>query len=205
MAGFAGVFRSPYIFGIALFVVLIGVASTFLYFTRLRLVAAATPTLEHRSELFARIDFWIQVATLVAQAVVTSRIMRVAGVATALAVFPCLAAGGFAVLAVLPTLTVLILVSAALRAAEVGVTRPARETLFTVIHREEKYQAKPVIDTFFYRAGDAAGSQLEGSLFAWLGPGLLWVVLAGLPITAVWVALSIYLGRAQVRLSAGGS
>jgi AAA family ATP:ADP antiporter len=205
LAGITAMVRSPYILGIAVFVVFVGVVMTFLYFTGLRLVAAASPTVEHRTALFASINFWIQVATLVAQALVTGRIMRVAGVATALAVLPCVAASGFAVLVAFPTLVVYALVSAAVRATEVGITRPARETLFTVLQREQKYKAKSLIDTFFYRAGDATGAQFEGWLFDKFGLGLMMLALAILPITVVWVVVSIFLGRTQARLSEDGS
>ncbi len=218
LAGITAVARSPYILGIAGFVVLVGIVRTFLYFTGLRLVEAATETVGHRTVLFAHINLWIQIATLLAQALLTGRIMRL-GVPTALAVLPGLAAGGFALLVLLPTLTVYTLVSAAFQAAQVGITRPARETLFTVLGREQKYKAKSFIDTFFYRAGDATGAQVEGLLFragsaagvhfegllfASLNLGLLSVGLAVLPITAAWIVLSVYLGRAQTRRAQTG-
>jgi AAA family ATP:ADP antiporter len=200
LAGVTALIRSPYILGIAAFVALAGVMSTFLYFTQLRLVEKAGQTVEDRTVLFANINVWIQVATLTAQAVVTGRIMRFAGVASALAVLPCVAACGFAVLAARPTLFVYTLVGAAVKAAQVGVTRPARETLFTVLDREQKYKAKSFIDTFCYRAGDATGAQIELALAA-LGPGLLPLALSVVPLTAVWVVLSGFLGRSQSRLA----
>jgi AAA family ATP:ADP antiporter len=137
---------------------------------------------------------------LIAQAVVTGRIMRFTGVATALAVLPCVAACGLTVLAAVPTLTACTVVIATIRAAQYGVTRPARETLFTVLEREQKYKAKSVVDTFCYRAGDAAGAQLEYFLFA-LAAGLMPLAVAVLPLTGIWVGLSVFLGRSQSRLA----
>jgi AAA family ATP:ADP antiporter len=96
-------------------------------------------------------------------------------------------------------LLVYAVVSGLVRAAQVGVTRPARETLFTVLPLEQKYKAKSFIDTFCYRAGDAVGAQLE-LLLACLGPGLLPVALTLLPLAAAWVFLSIVLARTQRRL-----
>ena len=98
LAGITKVVRSPYLLGIGAFIVLAGVASTFLYFTGLRLVAAASSTLNHRAELFAHINVWTQVTTLLAQAFLAARIMRFAGVATALSVLPGFAACGVALL-----------------------------------------------------------------------------------------------------------
>jgi len=200
LAGVTAVVRSPYILGIAAFVGLAGVMSTFLYFTQLRLVEDAGKTVEDRTVLFANINVWVQVATLTAQAIVTGRIMRFAGVASALAVLPCVAACGFAILVAVPTLFVYTLVGAVVKAAQVGVTRPARETLFTVLEREQKYKAKSFIDTFCYRAGDATGARFELRLAA-LGPGLLPLALTVVPLTVVWVVLSVFLGRSQSRLA----
>ena len=45
-----------------------------------------------------------------------------------------------------------------------ALTRPAREVLFTVVSREEKYRAKLVIDTAVQRFGDA----LAAALFQYL-------------------------------------
>lgn len=200
LAGVTAVIRSPYMLGIAGFVGLAGVISTFLYFIQLQLVEQAGETVADRTVLFAKINFWGQLAILIAQAVVTGRIMRFAGVATALAVLPCVAVCGFAVLAAAPTLLVVKVVNAAVKAAQVGITRPARETLFTVLEREQKYKAKSFIDTFCYRAGDATGAQTESHI-AKLGPGLLPMAVCVVPIAVVWIGLSVFLGRWQSRLA----
>ena len=199
LAGITAVASSRYILGIAIFVALAAIVSTFLYFAGLRLVEAASQTLEERTALFASLNIWIQLTTLLAQALLTGRMMRIAGVSTALAVLPGVAVCGFALLVAVPSLLVYAVVSGLVRAAQVGVTRPARETLFTVLPLEQKYKAKSFIDTFCYRAGDAAGAQLE-LLLASLGPGLLPVALTLLPLAAAWVFLSIVLARTQRRL-----
>ena len=199
LAGITSVAGSFYILGIAVFVAFVAVVSTLLYFTGLRLVEAVSETLEERTALFANLNVWIQLTTLIAQALLTGRMMRVAGVATVLAVLPGVAVCGFALLVAAPSLLVYAAVSGLVRAAQVGVTRPARETLFTVLAPEQKYKAKSFIDTFCYRAGDTAGAQLE-LLLASLGLGLLPMALALLPLAAAWVLLSIVLARTQKRL-----
>lgn len=199
LAGITAVASSFYILGIAVFVALAAVVSTFLYFGGLRLVEAASHTVEERTALFASLNIWIQFITLLAQAMLTGRMMRVAGVGTALAVLPGVAVCGFAVLVAAPSLIVYAIVSGLVRATQVGVTRPARETLFTVLAPEQKYKAKSFIDTFCYRAGDAFGAQVE-LLLASLGLGLLPVAVVLLPLATAWVLLSIFLGRTQSRL-----
>ena len=68
-----------------------------------------------------------------------------------------------------------IVFDACFRAIQRGITRPARETLFTVVSREDKYKSKAVTDTFVYRGGDLLGAWTEGWL-GQLGLGLVTIV-----------------------------
>ena len=87
---------------------------------------------------------------------------------------------------------------AAFSAVQRAVIRPARETLFTVVSREDKYKSKAFIDTFVYRTGDVVGAQVEG-LLGRLGMGLAALVSVTVPLALVWGALGFWLGRAQHR------
>src|SRR5690606_11357148 len=98
--GFRAVFRSPYLMGIAAYVLILAVMATFLYFTRLQMVAALGDDLDMRTTVFARIDLWVQIATLVMQAFVAGHIMRHFGVAVALVLLPVTVALGFVGLAI---------------------------------------------------------------------------------------------------------
>ncbi len=200
LAGITVLARSPYMRQIGLLILLGAVVSTFLYFTEVQIVAAATKSKEERAALFAIINAWTQVATLLAQALIAGRIMRYVGVAAALAVLPMYSAIGFVALAAAPTWTVYTIVTALHKAVQRGITRPARETLFTVLPREEKYKAKSFLDTSVSRAGDAGGSQIERLSAAW-GLGIAGVALAVLPIALVWMTVSVRLGSAQSQLA----
>lgn len=140
------------------------VVATFIYFTRLQMVAAVTDDLDARTAIFANIDMWTQIAVLVLQLTVTGKIIQRFGLGVALAVLPVATAIGFIGLAIYGSFVVLVLLEAANRAVQRGITRPAREALFTVVSREDKYKAKAFIDTFVYRAGDVVGAQTEGAL-----------------------------------------
>jgi len=201
LAGITVLVRSPYLLGIGLLIIFTAVISTFLYFAGLRIVEAAVESDQERTALFARINVWVQLATLVAQAFVAGRIMRLVGVGAALAILPLCAAVGLALLAAVPTLAAYTAINALYRAVQRGIARPAQETLFTVVDREEKYKAKSFLDTFVFRAGDAGGAQIERALAA-CGLGVTGLALAVLPIALVWVALSKVLGRTQSRLDA---
>ncbi len=198
--GFRAVLRSPYLAGICVFVLVMAIMATFIYFTRLAMVEAMTGDMDERTGLFAQIDFWTQFATFLLQLLLTGHIMKRLGVGIALALLPITVSLGFLGLAITGTFGALILLEAAYRAMQRGITRPARETLFTVVGREDKYKAKAVTDTFVYRAGDVAGAWSEGAL-ARLGAGLAGLTAVVIPMALAWAALGFWLARTQTRMA----
>ena len=196
--GFRSVFRSPYLLAICAYVLILAVMVTFLYFTRLQMVAALGTDLDARTTTFARIDVITQAATLVLQALVTGHLMQRLGVAVTLALLPLTAALGFVGLAIAGSLAALVAFEATFRAVQRGIMRPARETLFTIVPRADRYKAKAFIDTFVYRAGDVVGAQTEG-LLARLGMGLAALAAFAVPLAMAWMVLGLWLGRAQGR------
>src|SRR5690606_19068035 len=66
-AGLRAVVASPSLLGIAGYVVWMTVMATFIYFTRLHMVAAAEADLDARTALFGNIDMWTQIAVLALQ------------------------------------------------------------------------------------------------------------------------------------------
>jgi len=201
--GLQSVARSPYLLAICGYVLILAVMATFLYFTRLQMVATLGSNVDMRTTIFARIDLITQVTTLVLQAIVTGHLMKRLGVSVTLALLPITAALGFLGLAIVGSLAALIAFEAAFRAVQRGIMRPSRETLFTVVPRADRYKAKAFIDTFVYRTGDAVGAQTEG-LLGRLGMGLTALATVALPLAAAWMALGIWLGYAQ-RARANGT
>lgn len=199
--GLKGLFHSRYLLGIAGYVVIMSLMATLIYFTRLQMVAALEDDIDLRTTLFARIDMLTQIATLLLQAVIAGRVMKRFGVSFTLVLLPFAVVAGFAGLALLGTLTALIAFEAAFRAVQRALTRPARETLYTVVGREDKYKSKAFIDTFGYRGGDVLGAQLEG-LLGRLALGLGGLAGLAVPLALGWAVLGWWLGRAQSRFAA---
>lgn len=199
-AGVRAVFASRYLLGVAAYVVILAVMATFLYFTRLQMVAGLGEDLDLRTTVFARIDLITQVATLLLQALVAGRLMQRVGVPVTLALLPLSTALGFVGLAMVGSLAALIAFEAVFRAVQRALMRPARETLFTVLCREDKYKAKAFIDTFVYRGGDLVGAQVEG-LLGRLGMGLAALASVAVPLALLWAALALWLGRTQQRMA----
>lgn len=202
--GIRTAFSSPYLLGISAFVLILAVMVTFLYLTRLSMVSVLEAETDRRTSLLARIDLITQTATLALQLVVTGHLMRRLGVAFTLVLLPLTAALGFAGLAVVGGLAALVIFEATFRAVQRAVMRPARETLFTVVSRRDKYKSKSVIDTFVYRVGDVLGAGTEG-LVAGFGLGLLGLASLGVPLALLWGWLGIWLGGTQSRMAGGGT
>ncbi|MCC5794336.1 MAG: MFS transporter [Chromatiales bacterium] len=203
LQGIKAVFSSSYLLGIAGYVLIAAVISTFIWFTRLQMVAAMGDDVDMRAGLFARMDLATQTATLLLQLVVAGHLMKRFGVSVALMLLPVTAALGFIGLAIVSSLVVLVIFDAAYRAVQRAIMRPGRETLFTVVSREDKYKAKAFTDTFGYRAGDAVGAITEGSLGR-LGMGLAGLAAVVFPLALAWAALGFWLGRSQERIAQGG-
>lgn len=196
--GAAAVVRSPYLLGVGLWVVFMAVANTLIYFTQANIILGDSDTFSQLVENFALFDWVAQLATLITQIFITTHLIRKVGVGWTLAILPLVTLAGFAVLAVWPVYGVILIFSALHRATRYAISRPSRETLFSVVTPSEKYKAKPVVDVFLYRFGDAAGAGID-SLFAVLGLTLAWVAGSTAPLAAMWIVLSIGMGRAQTR------
>jgi ATP:ADP antiporter, AAA family len=193
--------RSPYLLGIVLYMFLYTFTSTILYFHQAQIVDAAFTDRAARTALFARIDLWVNGLTLLIQFFLTGRIMTAFGVGITLTLLPLLTTAGFGVLGVAPVLGVLVVFQVARRVTNFALSRPAREVLYTVVGRDEKYKAKSFIDTFVYRGGDAVGAAAFGLMtgLALTASGMAFVAV---PISAVWAGVALWLGRRQRKLAA---
>ncbi len=199
--GAKAVATSPYLLGIALWIVFMAISNTLIYFAQAHIVIAASDTFSRRVQSFGGFDMAAQIATLLTQMFVTTQLIRKLGVGWTLCLLPLLTMAGFAVLSVWTIYGVMAVFQALQRATRYAVSRPARETLYSVITPAEKYKAKPIVDVFLYRAGDVTGAGVDAG-FGALGLGLGWIAAATVPLAAVWSVLSLGLGRAQQRKDA---
>ena len=199
LAGFMKTLRSPYLINIGIFLLLYAVTSTLLYFDQASIVSRSFTDRGTQTAFFATIDLAVNVLTLVTQIFLTGRIVRWLGVGMALALLPAMTMLGFGLLAVLPTLVVIVgddgsnlsrMDSAWKR------SRPAREVLFTVVPREDRYKAKAFIDTAVYRTGDQVGAW-SYALIGGLGWGATQAAVVAVFLSAVWLANSLWLGKRQ--------
>jgi AAA family ATP:ADP antiporter len=200
LAGLTLIVRSPYLLGIALFMLLFTTLATFVYFEQAHIVAQSFTDSAGRTRFFALLDLAVNALTVLTQLLVTSRLLTRLGTAGSLALLPVLSGLGFMLLALTPVLAVLAGFQVLRRAGEYAITRPARELLYTVVDRETKYKAKNALDTVVYRGGDALAGWLFTGLKA-LGAGLTLIAVIAIPLALVWAVVAYWLGRRQAALS----
>ncbi|MEO0594311.1 MAG: Npt1/Npt2 family nucleotide transporter [Myxococcota bacterium] len=192
------VFNSRYLLALVALVAIYELVSTVLDFQY-------KATLEHYSQLGA-IDrteslFSVYAFTnnfsLVVQLFLTSFVMQRFNVGIALLFLPLAVLGSSATFAILP----IFLAGAALSVSDNGlnysINQSARETLYTVTTREEKYKAKAFIDMLVQRSAKGLGlgfSLIISSAFVGL-TGARYLTFITIPLLIVWILIVRYLGK----------
>jgi AAA family ATP:ADP antiporter len=199
-SGMQAVFASRYLTGIAAFIALMTFVSTMLYFQQASLVADAFANRGERTAFYARIDLLVSALTIIFQIYLTARIIKWLGVGMTLAIIPVVMALGFIVLGLYPTLAVLVVVQVIYRAGRYGLTKPAREILWTVLGREAKYKSKPFLDAAVYRGGDLLSGWVYTGFLA-MGLSIGAIALTAAPLAGLWAMLAMNLGAKQEKLS----
>jgi AAA family ATP:ADP antiporter len=193
-SGITRVLQSPYLLGIAGFVILLATVTTFLYFEQARLVAELFPNRQEQIRVFGTIDLIVQAGALLSQIFLTGRIAQRLGVRVLLAIVPLLMCVGFVGLALAPSFAMLATLMIVRRIGEYAFVRPGREMLFAPLDAESKYKAKNVIDTIVYRAGDALSGWAK-SVLDMLGQGAGLVAVVGAACALLWGYLGWRLGK----------
>ncbi|MBL8522076.1 MAG: hypothetical protein JNN20_00155 [Betaproteobacteria bacterium] len=187
---------SPYLLAICGYVFMLQGIGTYFYLEQVRVMAENIPSSADRTQLFAQIDLAVNGVTLITQVFITSALLRRAGLVFCLIVLPILAVVTLGITALLPTLAVISVSSVIRRACEFAVGKPAREILFTVVSRQERYKAKSVIDTVVTRGSDVVSSWGHAGLRG-LGMNTSQLALAAIPLCFFMIGAGIYLGRQQ--------
>ncbi|WP_287111161.1 MFS transporter [Methylobacillus sp.] len=201
LSGAVAVFRSPYLLGIAAFVILLATANTFLYFEQARLVESTFPDRIQQTQVFGIIDIVVQSLALLTQLFLTGRIAQRLGIGVLLVAVPVAIAAGFLWLALAPVFAALAVIMVVRRAGEYAFVRPGREMLYTSVSPDQKYKAKNFIDTVVYRAGDAVSGWVKHGIDLLAGQPAV-AMLLGSVLALIWAGNGLLLGRTQKRLEA---
>ena len=199
-AGFTHTVKSPYLFGVSVFLMLFTFGSSFLYFEQSAIVGQTFPDRTSRTVALAQVELAVQVLTVLVQVFLTGRIIRWFGLGVALAFLPVVSMVGFGALGVTSSFAAIAAFVIVRRAGNFALTNPAMEVLFTVVPREDKYKAKSFIETFVYRLGDQAGAWTFAGLAA-LGVSLTTTAWIAVPLSLAWLAVALWLARRHNQLA----
>ena len=199
-AGFSILLSDKYLLTIGAFILLYVTINTFVYFELQDLTKEHA--IDTRTKIWSWIDLATQALTLLTAAFVTGRIVTRLGMQTALSLMPGLITVGVLALVATPALLPLAIFQVMRRIGNYAVTRPSREMLYTLVDRETRFKAKPVIDIVVYRGGDMLTAWMFTLLATGLGLGLAGIAVVISCIAALWTLVALHLGRSYERMAA---
>jgi len=210
--GFGLVLRSRYLTLIAAMVVLLNVVNTTGEYLIARLVQQRADVLSAADAAFDKqawigafagdYQFWVNVAALVLQAFVASRLVKHLGLRGVLLALPLIAVGGYAIVAAGVSFAVVRWVKTAENATDYSIMNTARGLLWLPTSRDEKYKAKQAVDTFFVRLGDLLQAFLVFAGTHWLLLEVTGFAAVNVGLTLVWIVVAVLMLREHRKLAA---
>jgi ATP:ADP antiporter, AAA family len=191
--GFGSFATSPYLLAIGAFILLYVFIGSFVYFEQKNLLEDFTRV--ERAQILGSIDWLVNLLTFGMALFLTGRMVQNLGMPSALSLMPFLVCAALLILAFAPILTVLLALQVFRRGGNYGLTRPAREMLYTQVSREDRFKAKPVVDIVVYRGGDAISSDVFAWLSEGIGLGLAAIAAVGAGLAALWGGAGVFLGK----------
>ena len=213
--GFALVFANPYILLIATLLVVLNVVNTtgeyilsHLVVEKAAALAAADPAFDKSAYIgafYGNYFFWVNVAAVLLQAFVASRLVKRFGLTGVLFALPLIALGAYGFVALGATIGIVRWAKTAENSTDYSVMNTAKQLLWLPTSREEKYKAKQAVDSFFVRLGDLAAAFVVFAGTAWATLDANGFAIINLCFIAVWLALAGALVRRNRSLTPGVS
>lgn len=145
--------------------------------------------------------FWVNWLGVLLQLFVVSRVLRILGPRKVLFVLPVVAFFSYAAMLLTPVLALIRVAKIAENSLDYSVQNTARQALFLVGSRAEKYLGKTVIDTVIVRSGDVFSAALVYGVKKLQLPVAVFAIL-NLSFIALWLVVVFGLGREHARRSA---
>ncbi len=157
-------------------------------------------------QFYSDFFFYVNVLGVVLQLFAVSRILKYMGVRVALLILPLTALAGNLLVIAVPVLAYLRWTKTLENATDYSLQNTVRNVLFLPCTREEKYNAKQAIDTFFVRAGDVFSAGVVFAGTAYLGFSIRSFAAFNAGLVVIWVILAVLIGREyRVKTASGES
>ena len=211
---FAMVFRTRYLFFMALMLMLVNLVNTTGEYILGSIVKdtatamAAQPGALSEEQLigdfYSKYFTYVNLLGLILQLFVVSRAVKHLGMAWAVMILPILSLSAYSIMAFIPTLIAVLVAKVGENATDYSLNNTVRNMLFLPCTYEQKFSAKQAIDSFFVRMGDVLSALLvfAGTAVWTLQPRGFAAINALLVI--VWLGLAWRVGREYTQLAASG-
>ncbi len=166
--------------------------------------AAGLSVGEYIGEFYSNFFAVVNVAGLVIQLFIVSRVVKYLGIRVAIMILPIISLGAYGLLAFFPVLGVVRWAKTAENATDYSLMSTVRQTLFLPMTREQKYKAKQAIDAFFWRAGDVLSAVVVWLGTTWLAMGASDFAKFNILLVLIWLGISVWIGREYARLVRSG-
>ena len=137
----------------------------------------------------------VNVAGMVLQLFLVSRIVKYIGVPIAACILPVVALASYGLAALVPSLAVMRWVKTAENSVDYSLMNTVRQMLFLPTSRQEKYKAKQVIDSFVVRAGDVLAALTVYAGTTYLAFGVTQFASLNVALVLAWIAIAVLVGR----------
>ncbi len=204
--GFQLILKSRYLLYVAILVFLLNWVNTlggYLLDTFLTVTKDALPAAERGpflGEFYGDYLSKINLLGFLFQTFLVSRLFKWIGVRGALFILPCIALGGYSILAVLPLVGIVKVAKILENSTDYSINNTVRHALYLPTAREAKYKAKAATDTFFVRSGDLmqAGVVYVGTS---LGFSIANFAVVNIVLVVAWLGFAVLIYREHKRLT----
>ncbi len=210
--GFALVLRSPFLRWIALLLILLNLVNTtgeYILSSMVVDAAQAAAALDPEvvveawiGAFYGQFFFWVNVGTVLVQALLVSRIVKYLGMRGVLFALPIVAFGAYALVAAGVGFAVVRWAKTAENMTDYSVMNTAKAMLWLPTTRAEKYQGKQAIDTFFVRLGDVLSAVVVFFGSGLLGLGVTAFAIGNLVVVVLWSGAAFMTWRHYEALNA---
>jgi AAA family ATP:ADP antiporter len=210
LGGFALIARHRYLLHIALLVVILNWVNTTgetiladFVKRQAREAAQAGTTSEGQfiAGFYGNFFFWVNLIGFTVQAFLVARIYRFIGVAGALLILPVVAALGYGLIVFVPIFSLVQIVKIMENSTDYSIMNTTRQAIFLPLDREQKYEGKTAIDTFFWRFGDLIQAAVFYVGLNWFGLSIMQFAAVNFVLALAWIWLALQIGRTYRQLA----
>jgi AAA family ATP:ADP antiporter len=202
------IMKDRYLFLIAMLVLLLNFVNTNGEYMVSRFVTESAQALpkEEQGKFIGQFygDYfsWVNLLGFLIQSLLVSRLFKWIGVGGALFILPCIALGGYSLLALAPVLAIVRGAKILENSTDYSLNNTVRHALFLPTSREAKYKAKNATDTLFVRSGDVLSAAAVFAGTQWLAFTVGGFATFNVALVCVWLGVAVLIRREHAKLTA---